>query len=334
MKKNILAIVCLFLVVFMFCTDVMGFRQLREGETVKDFSLQDLEGKTYSISGLKGKTIVILYWRVGQERSHQALKELKSLHKKLSGKPLQILAVTKDADKLAEIKALKQSLELPFPVLLDSDAKVYSDLGVLVFPSTALIDSKGVFRFYYGGFRSDYQEDLFGQVRLLLGLITPEKLRAEKERVTPRLSENQKRAINHIKLAKTLRDRGMDEKAFQEAEKAVKLDPDNAEGYILYGFCLLDINKTDQGLANFQKALKLNPRSTDAKIGLGTAYRMKGQTEKALEILKSGLSLCPDSAVIHLELGKIYESIGKNDEALKQYKASAECSVKMRKRSY
>jgi tetratricopeptide (TPR) repeat protein len=318
-------------VILLICSlNSWGFRNLKEGDTVNDFSLKDISGNTHSISQLKGKTILILYWRVGQERSNEALKELKVLQGNIPDQSFVIMAITKDIDKITEIKEIKKSLDIPFNILLDNDAGVYSDFGVFVFPSTALIDRNGVFRFYYGGFRSDYKEELYGQVRLLLGLITPEGLKAEREIKTQDLTENQKRAINHINLAKTLRSRGMDQKAFEESQKALDFDPNNVDGHILLGLSFLDKNETDKALHNFQKALELNPRSTEAKIGLGTAYRLKGQTDKALEILKNGINLCPDSAVIHFELGKIYESLGKTDEALKQYKTSAECSLKMK----
>lgn len=334
MKRRIVVVCLILALTVFFSSNGLGFRNIKEGDPIIDFSLKDLAGRTHSTARLKGKTILIIYWRVGQDRSHQALKELKLLSEKISDQPLQILAITKDVDKLSEIKSLKKSLELPFPVLLDSDAEVYSGFGIFVFPSTALVDGKGIHRFHYGGFRPDYQEEIFGQVRLQLGLITEEKLKAEKEKKFPTLTKDQKKAINHINLGRILRNRGLDEKAVLEAQKAVDLDQNNWEGRTLLGFCLLDQNEVDQALQHFQKAVYLNSRSSDAKIGLGTAYRMKGETQKALEILQSGLDLCPNSAVILLELGEIYESLGKTQEALKYYKSSAECSVKMHKSNF
>lgn len=331
MKRRSFVAACLFLAIFLVGSPLcLGFRNLKEGEISPDFKLKDLNGKTHSLSQSKGKVIVILYWRVGQERSLKALKELKVIFEKLSDQPFEILAITKDTNKLSEIKDLKKSLKIPFPVLLDSEAEVYSEFGVFVFPSTALIDRNRAYRFHYGGFREDYQNEIFGQTRILLGLITEKELQAEKEKEPARLKEEQKRAINYVNLGKTLRKRGMDEKAMQEFKKAVKLDPSNPEGHIFLGFSLLDQKKIDQALQHFQRGVELDPRSTDAKIGLGRAYRMKGEMNKALGILQAGLDLCPDSAIIHLELGIVYESLGRTDEALEHYKASAKYSLKKR----
>lgn len=334
MKRIGLLIACFLLVVFLVSSlPCLGFRHLKEGESPPGFKLKDLEGKTHSLSQLKGKVTIVLYGRVGQERSLGAVKELKIIYENLSDQPLQILIITKDTDKneLTKIKGLKKSLGIPFPILLDSEEKVYAEFGVFVFPSTALIDKNGVYRSHYGGFPEDYYDVILGRTRVLLGIITEEELKAERERKIPTMTESQKRALNRINLGKTLLDRGMEEKAMQEFRKAVELDPDNPEGQILLGLSLVNQKEIEQALKHLEKGIELDPRSIDAKIGLGRAYRMKGQTDKALEILQTGLALIPNSAIIHLELGEIYEFLGKTDDALKHYKASAKCSLKKKR---
>jgi peroxiredoxin len=317
-------LVCTLLVIISLLVQPLawGFRNLKEGEKSPDFNLKDLDGKTHSLSQYKRKVVIVLYWRKGQERSLNALKALNSLQDTLSDQPVQILAITKDTDR-STIKDLRKSLGLTFPILLDSKEEVYSQFGVFVFPSTALIDRKGMYRFHYGGFREDYEKEIAGQARVILGLISENELRVEAGGEAPLATEEQKRARNHINLGRTLRKRGMDEKAVEEIQKAVALDPSNPEGHILLGFFLLDQGELDQAIEHLSTGMELDPKSTDAKIGLGRAYRMKGQTDKALDILGTELNLFPDSAAIHLELGEAYESLGRTKEACEHYKASA-----------
>ncbi len=333
MKRNVwLAFALLLTIALLVQSPVWGFRNLKEGEKSPDFKLKDLDGKTYSLSQYKGKVVIVVYWRPGQERSLNELKALKSLHETFSDQPVQVLAITKDTDKRSTIKDLQQSLELPFPLLLDSNEEVYSQFGVFVFPSTALIDRKGIYRVHYGSFRKDDSKAIAGQVRVLLGLISENELRAEEEAEAPLVTEEQKRARNHINLAKTLKKRGMDEKAVEEIEKAVALDPSDPEGHILLGFFLLDQGELDRAIEHLSTGMELDPKSTDAKIGLGRAYRMKGQTDKALGILNAELNLFPDSAAIHLELGEVYESLGSTKEACEHYKASAHYALDKQER--
>lgn len=332
MKRNVwLAFACLLTMALLAQSPAWGFRNLNEGEKPPDFKLKDLDGKTHSLSQYKGKVVIVVYWRPGQERSLNELKALKSLHETFSDQPVQVLAITKDTDRSA-IKDLRTSLELTFPLLLDSNEEVYSQFGVFVFPSTALIDRKGIYRVHFGSFREDDSKEIEGQVRVLLGLISEKELRAEEGKEAPLVTEEQKRARNHINLAKTLKKRGMDEKAVEEIEKAVTLDPSNPEGHILLGFFMLDQGELDRAIEHLSTSMELDPKSTDAKIGLGRAYRMKGQTDKALGILDTELNLFPDSAAIHLELGEVYESLGKTKEACEHYKSSAHYALDKQER--
>ena len=333
MKRNFWLACALLLIISLLVQPLAwGFRNLKEGEKSPDFNLKGLDGKTHSLSQYKGKVVIVLYWRTGQERSLNALKALKSLHETFSDQPVQIIAITKDTGNRSTMKDLKKSLELPFPLLLDSKEEVYSRFGVFVFPSTALIDRKGMYRFHYGSFREGYAKAITGQTKVMLGLISENELRAEEGEAAPLVTEEQKRARNHINLAKTLKKRGMDEKAVEEIEKAVALDPSNPEGQILLGFFLLDQGELDQAIEHLSTGMELDPKSTDAKIGLGRAYRMKGQTDKALGILDTELNLFPDSAAIHLELGEAYESLGRTKEACEHYKASAHYALDKQER--
>jgi tetratricopeptide (TPR) repeat protein len=327
MKKNVKTVLCL-IVGILLCgsTQLWGFRHLKEGEPAPDFKLKALDRKTYALSDSKGEVAIILYWRTDQERSLNALKALKQLYNTFSDQPVRIVTITKDPDTTA-IKEIQQSLQLPFPILRDSAEAVYSQFGVFVFPSTAIIDQKGIYRFHYGGYREDYAEVIEGRVKVFLGLLSEKDLEVEEGQGLTLATEEQKRARNHINLGKTLHTRGMDEKAIQEFQRAVKLDGSNPEGHVLLGLLLLDKGETDEALKQLNTGMELNPQSRVVKIGLGRAYRMKGQTDKALAILQGELELNPDSEVIHLELGKVYESLGKTDEALKHYKASAELSL-------
>ena len=158
-----------------------AFRHLKEGQPIPEFSLKGIDGKTYDSSSIKNKICIITYFRTGQLRSEQALQTLKDLSEKFKDQPLTILAVTKDTD-MGKIKDLNKTLNLPFPILYDEEALFYKDLGVFVFPVTAIFDRKTLLHYQYAGCRSDFHDELSGQIRLLLGLITKEELEKEHER--------------------------------------------------------------------------------------------------------------------------------------------------------
>ena len=322
---------CIVLAVMSVVSPCHAFRNLKEGQAMPEFSLKGIDGRLYDRSSIKDKICLITYFRSDQQRSEKALLALKALAEKFSGQPLVFLAITKDADK-GSVENLNGTLKLPFPILYDEKSLFYKDLGVFVFPVTAIFNRETVLHYQYAGFRGDFQDKLSGQIRLLLGLATKEDLEKEQLKQGLQQSEGQKKSNQHLNLGIKLYSKGMTEKARQEFKKALELDPENTDALIEMGHCMLDQKSAVEASAFFEKALKLNQRSADAKIGLGMAYHMQGKTQEALEILKSGIVLCPDSSKIHLELGEIYESLGKKEEALQHYKKSATCALNLMKR--
>ena len=308
-----------------------AFRNLLEGQPMPEFSLKGLDGRIYDRSALKNKICIITYIRLDQPRSEKALLALQALSEKFSGQPLVFLAITKDADSESAEK-IKETLNLSFPVLFDENAMLYKDLGVFVFPVTAIFDREMLLSYQYAGFRDDFQDELSGQIRLLLGLVTKEELAKEFSKKGLQQSESQKKSNQHLNLGIKLYSKGMTEKASLEFEKALELDPENTDANIEMGYCLLEQKSPDKAIAFFEKALQLNQQSADAKIGLGMVYRLQGKTKDALKILKSAIALCPDSSKIYLELGEIYESLGEKEEALQYYKKSAICAMALEKR--
>jgi Tfp pilus assembly protein PilF/peroxiredoxin len=322
---------CIVLAVMSVVSPCHAFRNLKEGQAMPEFSLKGIDGRLYDRSSIKDKICLITYFRSDQQRSEKALLALKALAEKFSGQPLVFLAITKDADK-GSVENLNGTLKLPFPILYDEKSLLYKDLGVFVFPVTAIFDREMLLSYQYAGFRDDFQDELSGQIRLLLGLVTKEELAKEHLKKGLQQSESQKKSNQHLNLGIKLYSKGMTEKASLEFEKALELDPENTDANIEMGYCLLEQKSPDKAIAFFEKALRLNQRSADAKIGLGMAYRLQGKTKDALEILKSAIVLSPDSSKIHLELGKIYESLGEKEEALQHYKKAATCAMDLEKR--
>ena len=75
--------------------------------------------------------------------------------------------------------------------------------------------------------------------------------------------------------------------ALGEIEKAVKLDPTNAEVRNLQGLLLFlpPFRQTEQAIAAFRKAVELKPGYSDAKVNLGAAYMSLERWEDALQPL-------------------------------------------------
>lgn len=112
------------------------------GNLAPDFQLQDLEGNTVSLSGLKGSPVILNFWRRGCTYCIREFPYLQEIHQTKSP-PLVLLSINiRDAPaKVAEIMIYN---ELSFPALLDTDGNVSLDYGVSGIPITFFIDKDGI----------------------------------------------------------------------------------------------------------------------------------------------------------------------------------------------
>jgi TolB-like protein/DNA-binding winged helix-turn-helix (wHTH) protein/Flp pilus assembly protein TadD len=85
-------------------------------------------------------------------------------------------------------------------------------------------------------------------------------------------------------------------KALVEAQKAIKYDPNNANGHVLLATLLYYAGRPQEGLANILKAMQINPHHPyNYHFHLGQAYFVLHRYREAIDALNEGLSSNPAS---------------------------------------
>lgn len=112
-------------------------------EEAKDFELKGIDGKTYTLSGLKGKVVLINFWATWCKYCIKENPSLDRLYKKFSNDEFIVLGISIDRSAM-KVKNYLQKNSLSYPVLLDSKGEVfvrtYTVMGV---PATFLINKEG-----------------------------------------------------------------------------------------------------------------------------------------------------------------------------------------------
>jgi len=307
-----------------------ALRNVNIGDEAPNFVLQDTNGREFSLTSLKGKIVIIVFWRAEQKRCLEALATLQSIYVNFKEQGVEVLALSSDDGGLELISKIKREKQLTFPMLYDSEEKAYGDYGVIVTPSTIIIDKKGKLNYYYPSYRDDFSRQISGRLEVLLGKRTLEELQAKLQPVKrPQLSEAEKKARRYLKAGNRLLEKGMTRSAMRQYQKAVQEKPDLFEAHLRLGDIYIQQEKAQEAVAEFTQAIKLKPNSDEAHAGLGDALFFQGQRQKAVEMLQIALKLNPKLARAHYRLGRIYEEQKQIEDALREYKIALKILLKI-----
>ncbi|CAH1215090.1 MULTISPECIES: TlpA disulfide reductase family protein [Paenibacillus] len=108
------------------------------------FSLQGMDGRTYTAGGAKEKPILVNFWASWCEPCKQEAPGLNQLAAKYQN-DLDVYGVNVTPyDKLKDAMAFVDNYKLTFPILLDEDGSAYAKYNGVAFPTNVLIDGNGV----------------------------------------------------------------------------------------------------------------------------------------------------------------------------------------------
>ena len=151
--------VLVILAFFSFSQEVLAFRYIDVGDKAPLPILTDLNSQDATLN-FQQKVGVLMFWRKGQPKqfSVQALKDLQAIYQELKGKGVEVAAIAEPGILPEEVEALRDEHGLTYPLFVDLDGKAQEEYGVIVFPSTGVIDEKGVLRFYQPSRNFHYPE--------------------------------------------------------------------------------------------------------------------------------------------------------------------------------
>ena len=115
------------------------------GLTAPDFTLVDLQGKTWKLSDLRGQVVLVNFWATWCPPCLEEMPSMEKLYRSMSPDSFKMVATLyKDEPEAAQ--RLVSSKGYTFPVLLDPDEKTGQAYGLTGVPETFIIDRIGVLR--------------------------------------------------------------------------------------------------------------------------------------------------------------------------------------------
>ncbi len=113
------------------------------GKPAQDFELADLAGAKHSLSGFKGKVVLVDFWATWCGPCRRELPNVVKLRKELAAKGLEVVAVDVGEAPTA-VNGYLHDNQLDLPVWLDRDRKVSEAYGANAIPTLVVVGRDGV----------------------------------------------------------------------------------------------------------------------------------------------------------------------------------------------
>ena len=115
------------------------------GQPAPDFTLKDSNGKTWTLSALKGQVVFVNFWATWCPPCREEMPSMQQLHDTQPKDKFKMLAIlSKDDPALAD--AFVRKLRITIPILNDHNNVTGQNYGLTGLPETYIIDKQGVLR--------------------------------------------------------------------------------------------------------------------------------------------------------------------------------------------
>jgi tetratricopeptide (TPR) repeat protein len=109
------------------------------------------------------------------------------------------------------------------------------------------------------------------------------------------------------------------DRALQDYNEAIRLDPRNAGAYVNRALALAHKGDVDAAMIDYAKAIALNPRQWQAYFNRAAELRDVGQLREAVDDLTKVMELNPEFTGAYMNRADIYVRQGELDKALADY---------------
>lgn len=126
------------------------------------FSLPDMNGKIVTDAAFRGKVKLINFWATWCAPCRDEMPALDRLQKQFADKGLAVIGISIDSEP-GLVKEFTKEAKTEFPILHDPEMKCHDSYKVFAYPTTFLVDRKGVIQKYWIG-PQDWESAEFKQI--------------------------------------------------------------------------------------------------------------------------------------------------------------------------
>jgi len=103
-----------------------------------------LDGRILTLEQLRGRPVLVTFWATTCPSCIEEIPHLIELYRELNPKGLEIIGVAMVYDPPAQVRAMVEQRQIPYPIVLDSEERIARAFdNVRVTPTTVLISPEG-----------------------------------------------------------------------------------------------------------------------------------------------------------------------------------------------
>jgi tetratricopeptide (TPR) repeat protein len=251
-------------VAFLAVLPPVAFARAEPGTQLENVELKTLAGGKEKLLSSKVKANIFVFFRTGQERSVDALKQMAQCEQELAGKSIHWAAVVSGSEPVDEVRAVVSATGIRMPVLLDEGDVLYDRLGVRLHPMVGIADGALKLQALEPYRQIDYCDVIKTRLKVLLGEATLADL---EKAINPEPSplpgsDPMKKAMRDVNMARRLYELGLHEKAIKQAQKALEVAP-VGQAFVVMGEAYAKLGKCAESTKALDQALKLDPSNKD-----------------------------------------------------------------------
>jgi cytochrome c biogenesis protein CcmG, thiol:disulfide interchange protein DsbE len=117
----------------------------KKGNVAADFSLSTLDGDAASLRDYRGRVVILNFFATWCGPCRAEMPDMQAIYGELRDRGLVVVAVNQ-GEAEESVTAFAREFGLTFPLLLDSDLAIGKMYAVRGYPTTVVIDRKGIVR--------------------------------------------------------------------------------------------------------------------------------------------------------------------------------------------